>query len=69
MKIKLNGEEKDIAGGLNIAGLLSALNLKIGAVAVERNGEIVRRPDYESAALKENDIVEIVHLVGGGQVV
>ena len=69
MKIKLNGEEKDIEGGLNIAGLLTILGLKKETVAIEQNGEIIRKPDYRNAVLKENDIVEIVHFVGGGQVV
>lgn len=66
MKIKLNGEEKVIANGLSIAGLLNSLKLNIGAVAVEINGDIIRKPYYENTDLKEGDIIEIVHLVGGG---
>lgn len=68
MKIKLNGEEKVITDGLSIAGLLSMLKLKIDAIAVERNEEIVRKANYENTILKEGDTLEIVHLVGGGSV-
>jgi len=35
-------------------------------VAVELNGEIVRKKDFEIVTLKEEDIVEIVSFVGGG---
>ncbi len=36
------------------------------AVAVERNGEIVVRAEYESTQLTDVDCLEIVRFVGGG---
>jgi len=36
------------------------------AVAVERNGEIVVRAEYESTQLMDADCLEIVRFVGGG---
>jgi thiamine biosynthesis protein ThiS len=35
-------------------------------VAVERNGEIVKRDVYDATAVAEGDVVEVVTLVGGG---
>ena len=35
-------------------------------VAVERNGEIVRRSDFEKELLRDEDTVEVVTFVGGG---
>ena len=35
-------------------------------VAVERNGEIVRRADFEKELLRDEDTVEVVTFVGGG---
>ena len=35
-------------------------------IAIERNGFIVPKRDYEETVLKDGDIVEIVQFVGGG---
>ena len=66
MKIHLNGEEKEIADGLNIAGLLDELEIRPGRVVVELNRTIISRETQESTSLKEGDVLEIVHFVGGG---
>ena len=66
MKLKINGEEKEITDGLSIAGLLESLQIRPGRVVVERNREIVPRDSYSTVLLGEGDILEIVHFVGGG---
>ena len=66
MKLKLNGEEKEIADGLNLAGLLEQLQIRPARVVVERNREIVPRESYGTILLAEGDTLEIVHFVGGG---
>jgi thiamine biosynthesis protein ThiS len=66
MKIRINGEEKEIAHGLNIAGLLDELQIRPGRVVVELNRTIVSREAQESTSLKDGDVLEIVHFVGGG---
>jgi thiamine biosynthesis protein ThiS len=33
---------------------------------VERNGEIVPRDRYEECELRDGDVIEVVHFVGGG---
>ena len=35
-------------------------------IAVERNGSIVKRNDYDKTVLQDGDTVEIVQYVGGG---
>ncbi len=35
-------------------------------IAVERNGSIVKRSDYDKPVLQDGDTVEIVQFVGGG---
>jgi thiamine biosynthesis protein ThiS len=35
-------------------------------VAIEHNGTIIRRDDFDRVVLGEGDRVEIVHMVGGG---
>ncbi len=66
MKIRLNGEEKEIADGLSIAQLLEELQIRSGRVVVELNRDIVSREAHGLTLLKGGDALEIVHFVGGG---
>jgi thiamine biosynthesis protein ThiS len=66
MKIKLNGEDKEILDGLNLESLLEELQIRPARVIVEYNRNIVARDGYGSTMLAEGDILEIVHFVGGG---
>jgi thiamine biosynthesis protein ThiS len=66
MKVRINGEEKEIAEGLSIAGLLEELQIRPGRVVVELNQNIVSRTFHGATLLKEGDALEIVHFVGGG---
>jgi sulfur carrier protein len=66
MKIHINGEEKEIIDGVNIAALLDVLEIRPGRVVVELNRAIIPREARESTSLKEGDVLEIVHFVGGG---
>jgi sulfur carrier protein len=66
MKIRVNGEEKQIADGLSLARLLEELQIRPGRVVVELNRDIVSRDTHGSTLLKDGDALEIVHFVGGG---
>jgi sulfur carrier protein len=66
MKLRINGEEEEIAAGLSVAALLEHLQIRPARVVVERNREIVPREGYGSTLLVEGDTLEIVHFVGGG---
>jgi thiazole synthase len=65
--IMLNGEARRFPPGTTVAGVVEALALKKGRVAVERNREIVPMSQWGEVALAEGDALEIVHFVGGGQ--
>ena len=49
-----------------MADLVAALGLKSQQVAVERNKEIVRRPDHAGTLLEDGDQLEVVTFFGGG---
>jgi thiamine biosynthesis protein ThiS len=66
VKIKINGEEKEIEDGLSIAGLLEELQIRPARVVVEHNRHIVARDAYGATLLAEGDALEVVHFVGGG---
>ena len=66
MEIRLNGEAQETEEGTTLAALIESLSLAPERIAVEINGEVVRRADWPSITLKEGDRVEVVHFVGGG---
>ena len=63
--VKINGTELDTAGK-TIAEYLETTDYNRSRIAVERNGEIVPKADYDSTLLKDGDVVEVVSFVGGG---
>ena len=67
MRIVLNGESRDLAAGLSVAGLLRELGIDGRKVAVERNLEIVPKSTFETVTLGDGDQLEIVHFIGGGR--
>lgn len=66
MRLKVNGEDKDVEDGATVATLVAGLGLGQERVAVEVNRKLVRRATWAEAALADGDVVEIVHFVGGG---
>ena len=63
--VKVNGTEFDIAGR-TVADYLATTNYEPGRIAVERNGDIVFKSQYDMTVLKDGDCLEIVSFVGGG---
>jgi sulfur carrier protein len=66
MRVRVNGEQRDVSEGTTVALLLRQLDVEPGPVAVERNREIVPRALHASTALHEGDELEVVQFVGGG---
>lgn len=66
VKVRVNGDERDVPAGLTVAGLLEHLGLHPRMVVVERNGDILRRDGLEGVAVEPGDAYELVHFVGGG---
>ena len=66
MLIVVNGKGRQAEGGITISQLLSDLSVDAKNVAVELNLRILNKSEYGLVKLKENDQVEIVHPVGGG---
>jgi sulfur carrier protein len=67
--ITINGKSRDLAGltgPVALGRVVEALDLKGDRVAVECNGEISPRTEWESVQVKDGDRLEIVHFVGGG---
>lgn len=63
--VKINGENKSL-DNKNLLEFLQNAGYKLERIAVELNGEIVRKADFENTILHDGDSVEIVSFVGGG---
>ena len=64
--LTINGQSRSFPGPLNVARLVEELELKGKRIALERNGEIVPRGQFDQVALADGDALEIVVAVGGG---
>ena len=63
--VKVNGTELDIAGK-TLSEYLATTSYDPRRIAVERNGDIVFKSQYDTAVLEDGDSLEIVSFVGGG---
>ncbi len=66
MQIQLNGKERDVRDRISVAELLEELKIHPERVAVLVNQEIVKKPAYASAILRDGDAVEILTVMAGG---
>ena len=62
---KINGELFDVSG-ISVKAYLLECGYDLMRVAVELNGEILPKSQYENTYLNDNDSVEVVSFVGGG---
>lgn len=63
--LRINGEESP-AAGQTLQAYLTAHGYDAARLAVERNGEIVPKKEYNTVLLCDGDVIEIVAFVGGG---
>ena len=64
--ITVNGEQREAKEGSTVSDLLREMGLDSGRVAIERNLEILSRPDWQKTVIASGDRYEIVQFVGGG---
>lgn len=64
--MKLNGKTVALKQEQTLFEFLSAEKFDCKIIAVERNGAIVPKAEYESVRLSDEDTLEIVRFVGGG---
>lgn len=64
--VHVNGESREIPGGLSLLGLLHELGINEKRVAVEWNRQIVRPDGWPHTMVAAGDEIEVVHFVGGG---
>ncbi|MFA5928464.1 MAG: sulfur carrier protein ThiS [Candidatus Margulisiibacteriota bacterium] len=69
MKIKVNAELQEIAGPLTVAELLVRNKVEMpDMVSVQLNGQFIKKEEFASQVLKENDEVDFLYFMGGGAI-
>ena len=67
MNISINGNVRQLESErMTISALVMTLNLTGKRLAIEKNGEIVPRSQFDAVNLQDGDKLEIVGAVGGG---
>ncbi|OGS37623.1 MAG: thiamine biosynthesis protein ThiS [Elusimicrobia bacterium RIFOXYB2_FULL_49_7] len=66
MNILLNGATRFAPDNATLLRILTDYKIKPDTVAVEYNGRILPKDDFDKTNLSDNDTVEILHFVGGG---
>ena len=66
ISVKINGEFKSLPQNISILKLLDIQKINKDRVVIELNNNILKKEEFETVYLKENDNLEIVTFVGGG---
>lgn len=64
--MKVNGESIPASEDLTVSKLLEQKGYQVNRIAVEVNRDIVPKAQYDTYALHEDDVIEIVCFMGGG---
>ncbi len=67
MKVRINGQDRELQGGATVAEVVASLGAAPGVgVAVAHNGEVVARSLWQTTNLDDGDRVEILGAMQGG---
>ena len=66
ISISINGTAHQFDAPISITALLETMQLGNKRIALERNGEIVPRGQFNQQMLADGDKLEVVVAVGGG---
>ena len=66
IKIKVNGKKVIFNKNESIEILIKKLKIPLNKVAIELNKKILNKKKIKKIKLNNNDIIEIVHFIGGG---
>jgi len=67
MNLKINGNIKSFDdNSMTVESLITKLNLLDKRIAIEKNGMIISKSEFQNITLQDGDQLEIVGAVGGG---
>ena len=66
IKIKVNGKKIIFNNNTSIEKLTKKLKIPLNKVAIELNKKILDKKKLKKIKLNNDDMIEIVHFIGGG---
>ena len=66
IKVFINGERREVPKIFNLEELVEHFSMPSKCVAIELNRIVIRRNDWGTTTVRNDDAVEIIHFVGGG---
>jgi len=66
VRFALNGKEAEANNGISVEEYLLQKGIELDKIVIEYNLEILKRIDWKSTVIKENDKLEVLRFVGGG---
>lgn len=66
MNLIINGKKKAIAEVKTVAQFVSSVFANSPDIIIELNKKIIKKKDWEGQSIKENDVIEVIQIVGGG---
>jgi thiamine biosynthesis protein ThiS len=66
IKIKVNGKKMLFDENIMVINLVKKLKIPLNKVAIELNKKIIDKKKIKKVKINNNDILEIVHFIGGG---
>ena len=68
MNLVVNGKNTDITDELTVKELLTQEDVRMPEmVSVELNGQILKRSQFETTRLRQDDKLEFLYYMGGGK--
>ena len=64
--MQINGKQLTLSENMSLSDFLKKEGFCIERVAVEKNGNIVPKKDFDTEQISDNDKIEVVQFVGGG---
>lgn len=64
--ITLNGNTVSDHEGITLEELIRRQNFVKSRIAIEINGRIISKREYETTQVQDGDVIEVVSFVGGG---
>ena len=66
MNFSVNGKPREMPGQPTVGDYIRQLGINPLAVAVEMNGRIVKRDQFDLTAIPDDARLEVVRMMGGG---
>jgi sulfur carrier protein len=64
--IVVNEEPLDWHEGMTVRDVLRAKNYRFPMLIIHVDGLLIPKPDYDTAAVPDGAVVQVIHLISGG---